>query len=44
MLPAKMCWCLAKGLRMVQSLTLMTHGLYNEPAGAFLLKNRARAA
>ncbi len=29
-------WCLARGLRMTQPLTLMTLGLYNEPAGAFL--------
>ena len=29
-------WCLAKGLRMVQPMTLMSLGLYNEPAGAFL--------
>jgi GNAT superfamily N-acetyltransferase len=29
-------WCLANGLRIVQPLTLMTLGLYNEPAGAWL--------
>ena len=29
-------WCLAQGLRMVQPLTLMTVGLYNEPQGAYL--------
>jgi len=29
-------WCLANGLRMVQSMTLMTVGLYNEPRGAYL--------
>ena len=29
-------WCLAHGLRMVQPMTLMSRGLYNEPAGAFL--------
>lgn len=29
-------WCLANGLRVVQPLTLMTLGLYNEPAGAWL--------
>lgn len=29
-------WCLARGLRITQSLTLMTIGLYNEPAGAWL--------
>lgn len=29
-------WCLAQGLRMVQPLTLMTIGLYNEPQGAWL--------
>jgi predicted N-acetyltransferase YhbS len=28
-------WCLAKGLRVVQPLTLMSYGLYQEPAGAF---------
>lgn len=29
-------WCLAQGLRMVQPMTLMTVGPYNEPQGAFL--------
>jgi GNAT superfamily N-acetyltransferase len=29
-------WCLAQGLRVVQPLTLMSVGLYNNPAGAFL--------
>jgi predicted N-acetyltransferase YhbS len=29
-------WCLQNGLRVVQPMTLMTMGLYNEPAGAFL--------
>jgi GNAT superfamily N-acetyltransferase len=29
-------WCLEKGLRVVQPMTLMSTGLYNEPAGAFL--------
>jgi len=29
-------WCLAHGLRVTQPMTLMTTGLYNEPAGAFL--------
>jgi len=29
-------WCLEKGLRVVQPMTLMTRGLYNEPAGAYL--------
>lgn len=29
-------WCLAKGLRVVQPMTLMTKGLYSEPAGSFL--------
>jgi len=29
-------WCLENGLRMVQPMTLMSTGLYNEPAGAFL--------
>jgi hypothetical protein len=29
-------WCLAHGLRIVQQSTLMTTGLYNEPAGAYL--------
>ena len=29
-------WCLENGLRVVQPLTLMTIGLYNEPNGAYL--------
>lgn len=29
-------WCLENGLRVVQPMTLMTFGLYNEPAGAYL--------
>jgi predicted N-acetyltransferase YhbS len=29
-------WCLENGLRVVQTMTLMTMGLYNEPAGAYL--------
>ena len=29
-------WCLAQGLRVVQPLSLMSKGLYNEPRGAFL--------
>jgi predicted N-acetyltransferase YhbS len=29
-------WCLAHGLRVTQPMTLMSKGLYNEPAGAFL--------
>jgi predicted N-acetyltransferase YhbS len=29
-------WCLANGLRIVQPLSLMSVGLYNEPAGAWL--------
>lgn len=29
-------WCLEHGLRVVQPMTLMSVGLYNEPAGAFL--------
>jgi hypothetical protein len=29
-------WCLENGLRVVQPLTLMTVGLYNEPDGAYL--------
>jgi GNAT superfamily N-acetyltransferase len=31
-----LCWCLEHGLRIVQQSTLMTIGLYNEPAGAYL--------
>ena len=29
-------WCLTNGLRVVQPMTLMTTGLYNDPAGAWL--------
>ena len=29
-------WCLQHGLRVVQPMTLMSLGLYNQPAGAFL--------
>jgi GNAT superfamily N-acetyltransferase len=29
-------WCLANGLRVIQPMTLMSIGLYNEPAGAWL--------
>ncbi|HJU04399.1 MAG TPA: GNAT family N-acetyltransferase [Nitrospiraceae bacterium] len=29
-------WCLENGLRIVQPMTLMSRGLYNEPAGPFL--------
>src|SRR6266480_63023 len=29
-------WCLRNGLRVTQPMTLMSKGLYNEPAGAFL--------
>lgn len=29
-------WCLANGLRIVQPMTLMSMGLYNEPSGAWL--------
>jgi GNAT superfamily N-acetyltransferase len=29
-------WCLARGLRVVEPMTLMSRGLYNDPAGAFL--------
>jgi hypothetical protein len=29
-------WCLEKGLRVVQPMTLMSTGLYNELRGAFL--------
>jgi hypothetical protein len=29
-------WCLESGLRVVQPMTLMTMGLYKEPAGAYL--------
>jgi predicted N-acetyltransferase YhbS len=33
---ALMRWCLAKGLRVTQSMTLMAMGLYSEPQGAWL--------
>jgi GNAT superfamily N-acetyltransferase len=29
-------WCLGHGLRVIQPMTLMSMGLYNEPEGAFL--------
>src|SRR5215831_7428925 len=29
-------WCLSNGLRVAQPMTLMSKGLYNQPAGAFL--------
>jgi GNAT superfamily N-acetyltransferase len=29
-------WCLAQGLRIVQPLTLMSRGVYQEPRGAFM--------
>lgn len=29
-------WCLGQGLRVIQPMSLMSLGLYNEPAGAFL--------
>jgi len=29
-------WCLARGLRVIQSMTLMSTGLYSEPQGAWL--------
>ena len=29
-------WCLQNGLRIIEPMTLMSKGLYNEPAGAFL--------
>jgi len=29
-------WCLVRGLKVVQVMTLMTLGLYNEPTGAYL--------
>jgi GNAT superfamily N-acetyltransferase len=29
-------WCLANGLRVVQPMTLMSAGLYNDPSGAWL--------
>jgi predicted N-acetyltransferase YhbS len=33
---ALMRWCLGKGLRVTQSMTLMSMGLYSEPQGAWL--------
>jgi hypothetical protein len=33
---ALMRWCLAHGLRIVQPMTLMTIGPYQEPQGAYL--------
>jgi hypothetical protein len=29
-------WCLENGLRVIEPMTLMTSGLYKEPAGAYL--------
>ncbi len=29
-------WCLSQGLKHIQPMTLMSHGLYTEPRGAFL--------
>jgi hypothetical protein len=29
-------WCLGHGLRVIEPMTLMSLGLYNEPVGAFL--------
>jgi len=29
-------WCLESGLRIIQPMTLMSMGLYNEPAGAWM--------
>jgi hypothetical protein len=29
-------WCLEQGLRTIEPMNLMTLGLYQEPAGAFL--------
>ena len=29
-------WCLSNGLRLVEQMTLMTTGLYNEPVGSYL--------
>jgi predicted N-acetyltransferase YhbS len=29
-------WCFGKGLRITQTMTLMSMGLYNEPSGAYL--------
>lgn len=40
LLPTRNCellrWCLDRGLRVIQPMTLMSMGLYNEPRGAFL--------
>jgi hypothetical protein len=33
---ALMRWCLAEGLRVTQTMTLMSIGLYNQPQGAWL--------
>lgn len=33
---ALMRWCLANGLRVVQPMTLMSTGLYNDPARSWL--------
>ena len=44
LLPNRNCelfqWCLKHGLRIVQPMTLMSIGLYNEPAGAYLTSIR----
>jgi hypothetical protein len=29
-------WCLGEGLRITQTMTLMTMGLYNQPDGVWL--------
>ncbi|HEX4182256.1 MAG TPA: hypothetical protein VHY34_03250, partial [Caulobacteraceae bacterium] len=29
-------WCLAQGLRITQTMTLMSMGLYNQPEGAWI--------
>jgi hypothetical protein len=29
-------WCLQNGLRIIEPMTLMSKGLYNQPSGAFL--------
>jgi hypothetical protein len=29
-------WCLGRGLRVTQMMTLMSMGLYNDPDGAWL--------
>ena len=34
-IPKQFRWCLSNGLRVVQPMTLMSAGLYNEPAGAW---------